>query len=358
LRRLFIALLAPLLVLAAWIPQVSAEPLADYDTDAGHFFTQGNGLPSGTSQAGFELSNADSIPFWDAYQKMGGSKQLGYPVSVRFQWQGTTNQAVQQGVLQWDPAGKRVAMMNLMDLFAASGKDDWLRGTYHVPSILDQSSENGLPFPQIMARRVDLLQSNAKIASLYRSASDPLSLYGLPTSSATDMDVAVVMRTQRNVLYHWKTTTSLGNAGTTTSGSPGEMLRSSGLVGSDVFQPQNATAPTRNQVSSRSGERTYLGTGNVAFGKATWYGPGFHGGITRYGEIYNMYDPTTCAANNYPYNTMLRVTATSSGNSIVVRVNNTGGFRYPLLVDLSYAAFGKLAHHDAGVISVTVEVVK
>jgi len=357
-RLTILAVLAALLALATALPRSLAEPLSDFDIDSGHFFTQGAGVIPDSGPVGFDVSNAEGVPFWDAYQKMGGSTQLGYPISNRFAWHGTTSQVLQKGVLQWDAAGKRVVLMNTMDLFALAGVDDWLRRTYHVPPIIDQSGENGLAFNQIMARRMDLLKSNANIAALYSAASDPLNLYGLPASTITDMEVAFVLRTQRNVLYHWKTTSALGRAGTTTAGNPGEMLKASGLVSPDVFEPKNAPAPARNVSSSRSGGRDYSGTGDVALGKATWYGPGFHGGITRYGEIYDMYDPTTCAANNYPYNTMLRVTALSSGKSIVVRVNNTGGFKYPLLVDLSYAAFAKLAHPDTGVLSVSVEVVR
>jgi rare lipoprotein A len=70
-----------------------------------------------------------------------------------------------------------------------------------------------------------------------------------------------------------------------------------------------------------------------------------------------MYDPSTTAANVYPMGTWLRVTRLSTGKSIVVRVTDRGGFRYPDICDLSYAAFSQLADPATGVIGVKVEIV-
>jgi rare lipoprotein A len=93
-------------------------------------------------------------------------------------------------------------------------------------------------------------------------------------------------------------------------------------------------------------------------GTATWYGPGFHGNLTANGEVYDMYDPTTAAANIFPLGSVLRVTNVRNGRSIVVRVNDTGGFdkiNPTTVLDLSYAAFAKLADPDDGRIRVSVE---
>lgn len=51
-----------------------------------------------------------------------------------------------------------------------------------------------------------------------------------------------------------------------------------------------------------------------------------------------------------------KVTNTANGKSVVVRVNDTGGFdKLGRVIDLSYGAFGKIASHSTGIINVTVE---
>ena len=89
-------------------------------------------------------------------------------------------------------------------------------------------------------------------------------------------------------------------------------------------------------------------------GRATWYGPGFHGKRMSNGQIYNMYDPTTTACNLYPLGTWLRVTNLANGKSIIVQVRDRGAFRHAL--DLSYAAFSALGG-AVGYMKVSYEVV-
>jgi rare lipoprotein A len=43
-------------------------------------------------------------------------------------------------------------------------------------------------------------------------------------------------------------------------------------------------------------------------GLATWYGPGFHGKRMSNGQVFDLYDPTTVASNQYPLGTWLKVT--------------------------------------------------
>jgi rare lipoprotein A len=90
-------------------------------------------------------------------------------------------------------------------------------------------------------------------------------------------------------------------------------------------------------------------------GIATWYGASFQGLTMANGSTYNMYNPTTTAANVYPLGTWLRVTRLTTGESIFVQVTDRGAFRYPDIVDLSYAAFSELANPSEGVIAVRVE---
>ncbi len=72
-------------------------------------------------------------------------------------------------------------------------------------------------------------------------------------------------------------------------------------------------------------------------GKASWYGPGFHGHRTSSGEIYNMH-AMTAAHKILPMDTMLRVKNLDNGRETVVRVNDRGPFVGGRILDVSYAA--------------------
>ena len=90
-------------------------------------------------------------------------------------------------------------------------------------------------------------------------------------------------------------------------------------------------------------------------GQATFYHSSLQGDLMANGEPYNQWDPTIAASNSHPLGTRLRVTRVATGESIVVRVADRGGFREPIVVDLSFAAFNELADPDDGRIRVVVE---
>ena len=88
---------------------------------------------------------------------------------------------------------------------------------------------------------------------------------------------------------------------------------------------------------------------------ASWYGIPFHGRLTASGERFNMND-LTCASNTHKMGTKLKVTNKSNGKSVVVRVNDTGGFKkYGRTLDLSKGAFAKIASIDKGVINIKIK---
>ena len=70
-------------------------------------------------------------------------------------------------------------------------------------------------------------------------------------------------------------------------------------------------------------------------GVASWYGERFHNKRTASGEIFNM-NAMTCASNTHKMGTKLLVTNKANGKSVVVKVNDTGGFKkYGRTLDLS-----------------------
>lgn len=95
-------------------------------------------------------------------------------------------------------------------------------------------------------------------------------------------------------------------------------------------------------------------SGNVQFGKASWYGAGHDGGPTASGERYNK-RAMTAAHRTFPMNTRVRVTSQVNGRSAIVRINDRGPFIRGRIIDLSEAAAEQLGMKEAGVVPVKVE---
>jgi rare lipoprotein A (peptidoglycan hydrolase) len=92
-------------------------------------------------------------------------------------------------------------------------------------------------------------------------------------------------------------------------------------------------------------------TGQVISGKASWYGPGFHGRATASGAIYDQEGWTT-ASRDLPLGTLLVV---SRGDKrVLLLVNDRGPYVYDRVLDLSHAA---AAHLGVGVTPVEARVV-
>ncbi len=72
-------------------------------------------------------------------------------------------------------------------------------------------------------------------------------------------------------------------------------------------------------------------------GTASWYGPGFHGGRTATGEVYDQH-ALTAAHPTLPMPSLVRVTNLSNGKSAVVRINDRGPFKGGRIIDLSKAS--------------------
>ena len=89
-----------------------------------------------------------------------------------------------------------------------------------------------------------------------------------------------------------------------------------------------------------NGERYYPlpdAEGFVESGKASWYGPGFHGRRTSSGEIYDMYKKSA-AHKTLPLATVVKVINLSNNKFTIIPVNDRGPFVKGRVIDLSYAA--------------------
>lgn len=111
-----------------------------------------------------------------------------------------------------------------------------------------------------------------------------------------------------------------------------------------------ATAPDRGRPESeRQGAALTNSQGaELGRGRASWYGPGFHGKRTASGERFDMSD-LTAAHRTLPFGTRVRVRNTQNGREVVVRINDRGPQMSDRIIDLSRAAAAALDLLQAGV---------
>jgi len=99
--------------------------------------------------------------------------------------------------------------------------------------------------------------------------------------------------------------------------------------------------PPFYQVDGQRFETLQSSRGYVERGIASWYGTKFEGRPTSSREPYDLY-AMTAAHRSLPLPSYVRVTNLQNGRSVIVRVNDRGPFHPNRIIDLSYAAAGKL----------------
>ena len=88
-------------------------------------------------------------------------------------------------------------------------------------------------------------------------------------------------------------------------------------------------------------------------GIASWYGPGFHGRTTASGQRFDS-KALTAAHRSLPFGSRVKVTNQDTGRSVTIRVNDDGPHVPGRIIDLSEAAFSKIASLGQGVARVCV----
>lgn len=85
----------------------------------------------------------------------------------------------------------------------------------------------------------------------------------------------------------------------------------------------------------------------IGGGVASYYGNELAGNRTASGE---RFDPgqLTAAHRSLPFGSMVRVTNTSNGDSVVVRINDRGPFAHGRVIDVSTAAAREIGMHRSG----------
>lgn len=115
--------------------------------------------------------------------------------------------------------------------------------------------------------------------------------------------------------------------------------------------------PPYYEVNGRLYHTLRSSAGYVERGIASWYGTKFHGRRTSSGEPYDLY-AVTAAHKTLPLPSYVLVTNLNNGRNLVVRVNDRGPFHGERLIDLSYAAAGKLGVLPTGTALVEVRAIQ
>jgi len=98
-----------------------------------------------------------------------------------------------------------------------------------------------------------------------------------------------------------------------------------------------AAAPSQAVTDSAATEPSFQVASTTLRGRASWYGPKFHGQRTASGEVFNQW-AKTAAHKSLPLGTRVRVTNLRNGESIVVRINDRGPYVAGRIIDLSRGA--------------------
>jgi rare lipoprotein A len=89
-------------------------------------------------------------------------------------------------------------------------------------------------------------------------------------------------------------------------------------------------------------------------GKASWYGAAFHGRRTSNGEVYDMRS-LTAAHPTWPLPSYVRVTNTTNGRSMIVRLNDRGPFHAGRIMDVSSRVADALDFKRMGTASLKID---
>lgn len=97
-------------------------------------------------------------------------------------------------------------------------------------------------------------------------------------------------------------------------------------------------------------------SGEVGFGKATYYSDIFEGDHTANGEVFDQ-NKMTAAHLTLPFGTVIRVTNLANDKTVEVTINDRGPYANGYVLDLSKAAFQKLGYISSGVLNIEYEII-
>ncbi len=222
-------------LLAVLIRPEGAAPVG-IELPNGRFFTATNGF-GGACGTGFAVTDDGEIGFWTEFQRMGGVDRVGYPISGRFMHGGFVTQAFQKFALQWRPELVQTVPVNVFDDLHMQGADSWLDTFEQVPPAADTGADTNLPWDQVVARHVAILDPYPALRNAYLADPNWLESYGLPVS-VKDYGPMVTARLQRATLQLWKVDMPWAAAGTVVVGNGGDLAKEAGLWPADAVTPR------------------------------------------------------------------------------------------------------------------------
>lgn len=206
------------------VPAPAAAEGDDFAVPGGWFYTQTAGEPG----HGYAVTDEGGALFWSEFQRLGGVRQLGYPISKRFEWDGFPTQVFQKGVLQWPGSAQGVFVVNVLDLLHDRRQDEWLRAQYGVPPMANWSADGERSWGEVVEAHQALLTDTA-LRDAYFTPSDPMFVYGLPMAPIDNQGNVLVLRTQRAILQRWLEDTPWAKAGEVTRANVGDIAKEAGL---------------------------------------------------------------------------------------------------------------------------------
>ena len=92
-------------------------------------------------------------------------------------------------------------------------------------------------------------------------------------------------------------------------------------------------------------------------GRASWYGPGFHGRRTASGKVFDQ-NKLSAAHPTLKLLSLVRVTNLDNGASVVVQITDRGPFKKTRIIDVSKQAAVQLGFLSKGVARVRLDVLR
>jgi len=113
----------------------------------------------------------------------------------------------------------------------------------------------------------------------------------------------------------------------------------------------SAGFPAEADASGKKSVHAAKATNGQQVGKASWYGPGFHGKKTASGQRFDQ-RALTAAHPRLPLGSRAKVTNLNNGKAVEVTINDRGPHRGRRIIDLSRAAAQQLAMGGSARVSV------
>lgn len=113
----------------------------------------------------------------------------------------------------------------------------------------------------------------------------------------------------------------------------------------------SASLPTAADARSPKTAKAAGMVGGQQVGKASWYGPGFHGKRTASGQRFNQ-DALTAAHPRLPLGTRAKVTNLHNGREVEVTINDRGPHGGGRIIDVSRAAARELGMGGSARVSI------